>query len=82
MISSRVPARERIVQVRYKQTKPGGSGRNECERASHNQQAGYSKGFWDDDEAERSGDVTNRGFPPQRNKSSKGRHTVTVSSSP
>jgi len=79
MGASRVPARERSVAVRYKWTEPGGESRKDCEPASHNQQTAHSKGFWDDDEAERDRDVTNRGFPHQRYKPSKPRPTLTES---
>jgi len=57
-MSSRVPARERTVVLRYKRTKPGGGGRKDPKRASHNRQMGHSKSFWEDDETERGRDVT------------------------
>ena len=46
-ISSKVPA---YGAVRCQLTEPGGGYRKDRERASHNRQTGYSKGFWDDDE--------------------------------
>jgi len=48
--SSRVPARERIMVVRYKGGEPGEGGRKDREWASHNRQVGNSKSFWDDDQ--------------------------------
>jgi len=59
VMSSRVPAGERIVVVQYQRTELGGGGRKDRERAGHNRQTGHSKGFWDDDEPERDRDVTN-----------------------
>jgi len=43
---------------------PGGGERKDREQGSRSRQTGQSKGFWDDDETERDGDVTNRSFPP------------------
>ena len=74
-----MPAKERRVVVQYKRTEPGGGWRKDCERASHNRQTGHSKGSWDDDKPERDRDATKRGFPPQRYKPSKLRHTSTES---
>ena len=82
MISSRVPARERMVAVRYKRTEPRGGERKDREEASRSRQTGHSKGIWDDDETQRDRDVTNRGFPHQRYKPSKSRPTSTESPAP
>jgi len=82
VMSSRVPAGERIVAVRCKRTEPGGGERKDCEQASRSRQTGHSKGFWDDNETERDGDVTNRSFPHQRYKPSKSRPTSTESPAP
>jgi len=81
-MSSRVPARERIVVVRYQRTEQGGGGRKDREWASHNRQTGHGKGFWDDDESEQDRDVTNLGFPHQRYKLSKPRPTSTETPTP
>jgi len=81
-MSSRVQARERIVAVLCKRTEPGGGERKDCEQASRSGQTGQSKGFGDDDETERDGDVTNQGFPQQRYKPSKSRPTLTESPAP
>jgi len=82
VMSSRVPAGERMVAVRCKRTEPGGGERKDREQASRSRQTGHSKGFWDDDETERDRDVTNRGFPHQRYKPSKPRPTSTESPAP
>ena len=82
MMSSRVPAGERIIPVLCKRTKPGGGGRKDREQASRGRQTGHSKGFWDDDETEQDRDVTNRGFPHQRHKPGKPRPTSTASPAP
>ena len=82
MMSSRVPARERMIAVRCKWTEPGEGERKDRAQASRSQQTGHSKGFWDDDETERDRDVTNRGFPHQRYKPSKSRPTSTESPAP
>ena len=82
MMSSRVPAGERIVAVRCKRTEPGGGERKDSEQASRSRQTGHSKGFCDDDETERDRDVTNRGFAHQRYKPSKPRPTSTESPAP
>ena len=66
MMSSRVPARERIVLVRYKRTELEEGGMKDPDRASHNGQRGHSKRFWDEYEPEQDRDVTNPGFPHRR----------------
>ena len=65
--------------VLYQRTEPGGGGRKDSERASHNRQTGHSKGFWDDNETERDRDVTNQGFLNPRYKLRKPRPTSTES---
>ena len=82
MMSSRVPAGERVVAVWCKRTEPGGGGRKDLEQASRSRQTDHSKGFGDHDETERDRDVTNRGFPYQRYKPSKARPTSTESPAP
>jgi len=82
VLSSRVPARERMVAVRCKHTEPGGGERKDREQASRSRQTGHSQGFWDDDETERHRDVTNRSFHYQRYKSNKSRPTSTKSLAP
>jgi len=82
VMSSRVPAGERMVAVRCKRTEPGGGGMKDREQASRSRQMGDSKGFWDDDETERDRDVANRIFPNQRYKPSKPRPTSTYSPAP
>jgi len=82
VMSSRVPAREKIVVVRYQRTEPGEGERKDRERGRHNQQTAHSKGFWDDDETEQDRDVTNRGFPHQRYMPSMPRPTLTESPTP
>jgi len=82
VMSSRVPAEERMVAVRCKRTEPGGGERKDREQASRSRQTGHSKGFLDDDDTERDGDVTNRGFPHQRYKPSKPRPTSTERPAP
>jgi len=79
VMSSRVPAGERMVAVRCQWTEPGGGERKDREQASRSRQMAHGKGFWDDDETERDYDVTNRGFPHQRYKPSKPRPTSTES---
>ena len=79
VMSSRVPARERILVVRYKRTDPEEGGRKDRQRASHNQQTGHGKSFWDDHETDREHDISNRGFPHKRYKPSKPRPTLTES---
>jgi len=59
VMSSRVPAGERMVAVPCKRKEPGGGERKDREQASCSQQTGHSKGFWDDDETERDRDITN-----------------------
>ena len=82
MMSSRVPARERMVAVRCKRTEPGGGERKDREQATHSRRTGHSKGFWDDDQTEQDRDVTNRSFPHQSYKPSKSRPTSTESPAP
>jgi len=82
VMSSRVPAREGMVEERCKRTEPGGGERKDCEQVSGSRQTGHRKGFWDDDETEGDRDVTNRGFPYQRHKPSKPRPTSTESPAP
>jgi len=77
--SSRVPAWERVVEVRCKRTEQRGGEKNDREQASRSRLTGHSKGFWDDDETKRDRDVTNQGFPHQRYKPSKARPTSTES---
>jgi len=48
VISSRVPAGERMVAVRCKRTELGGRERKNREQTSHSRQRGHSKGFWDE----------------------------------
>jgi len=52
------------------------------ELAGHNRQTGDGRRFWDDDESLRDRDVTNPGFPHQRNKPCKPRPTSTESPTP
>ena len=66
--SSKVPAYGAVLCQR---TEPGGGWRKDRERASHNRLIGHSRGFWDDSETQRDGDVTNRSFPHQRYKPSR-----------
>ena len=68
--------------VRYQRTELGGGVSKDRERASHNQQIGDGRGFWDDDESVPDHDVNNPGFPHQRNKPSKPRPTSTESPTP
>jgi len=82
VMGSRMPASERVVVVRYKQTEPGEGGKQDREQASDNGQTGHSKGFWDNDETGRDRDVTNQAFPHQRYKPSKPRPTSTESLTP
>jgi len=77
MMSSRMPAGERMVAVRCKRTEPGGGERTDRKQARCSRQTGHSKGFWDEDETERDGDGTNRGFPHQRYKPGRPRRTST-----
>jgi len=81
-MSSRVPARERMVAVWCKRTELGGGERKDREQASRSRQTGHSKGFWDDNETDRDRDVSNRSFPHQRYKPSKSRPTSTQSPAP
>jgi len=80
--SSKMPAGERTGAVRCKRTEPGEGERNNCEQASRSRQTGHCKGFWDEDETERDGDVTNRSFPHLEYKPSKSRPTSTESPAP
>ena len=82
MMSSRVPAGERMVAVRCKWIEPGRGERKDREQASRSRQTGHSKGFWDDDETERDHDVANPDFPHQRYKAGKPRPTSTESPAP
>jgi len=82
VMSSRVPAGERMVAVPCKWTEQGGGERKDREQASRSRQTGHNKGFWAEDETERDQDVTNRGFPHQRYKPRKPRPTSTESPAP
>jgi len=82
VMSSRVPAGERMVAVRCKRTEPGEGERKDREQASRSRQTGHGKAFWDDDETERDRDVTNRGFPHQRYKPRKPSPTSPESPAP
>jgi len=82
VMSSSVPAGERMVAVGCKRTEPGGGERKDREQASRSRQTCHSKGFWDEDKTERDSDVPNRGFPHQRYKSGKSRPASTESPAP
>jgi len=82
VMTSRMPAGERMVAVQGKRTEPGGGERKDREQASRCRQTGHSKGFWEDDETERDHDVTNRGFPHQRYKPGKPTPPSTASPAP
>jgi len=82
METSRVPAKERSVAGQCKRTEPGGGCRKGGERASHHLQTGQSKDIWTTVRPGRDYDVTNQGFPHQRDKPSKQRPTSTESPRP
>ena len=82
MMSSTVPAGERMVAVRFKPTEPGGGERKDREQPRRSRHTRHSNGFWDHDQAERDHDVTNRGLPHQGYKPSKARPTWTESPAP